>query len=241
MPSRVLSVFINLHAGLFSSIQLMILNNLFLIFLLYLPVSSAEPANTLSGNNRQQTTTHNKTLIKSFQLLTPTNAGLCQTYAPWALGSRRLHNNASIPENGCISIKIEATKNSRLYLYTETLNGNVTQLMPNTCNAMNMGFNILLPNTIEYFPKDERMMQGIIPIKKLPGVYRFYAVITDNIQADHQLAQLANQLTSVCSPTNNNKKPASSFSNLLNLIQKQSAQHMQWQSISIQPYNLRKL
>lgn len=178
--------------------------------------------------------TTNKTLIKSFQLLSPSNPILCQTYAPWSLGLRILPDNAAVPKNGCIAILVEATKTSRLYLYTETLQGQVTQLMPNTCNAMNMGFNILLPNTPEHFPKDERMMGSVIPARKLPGVFRFYAVITDSIQVDHQMAQLANQIASPCI-SDDKRKPASRFSNLLNRIQKQSARHMEWKSISIQP------
>ena len=193
------------------------------------------PSLTKSPPKAAATTNSNDALLKSFELMTPLNEGLCQTYTPWALGSRLLHNNARISNNGCISIKVEAGKSSRLYLYTETINGEVTQLMPNTCNAMNMGFNILLPNTVEYFPKNERLLQDIIPLTKLPQVYRFYAVITDGTQADNQLARLSGQINSICDQAGNHKKTGTNFNNSLNLIEKQTSGHMQWKMRSIQP------
>ncbi len=194
-----------------------------------------EPLPSLSSNNKTISHDGNSPLFKTFELVTPINEGLCQTYTPWALGARTISNNARISSNGCISIKIEASKSSRLYLYTETINGEVTQLMPNTCNAMNMGFNILLPNTIEYFPKNERLLQDIIAMEKLPQVYRFYAVITDGTQADNQLNSLSGQISSICDQAGGRKRLGNSFSNSLNLIEKQSSGHMEWKMLSIQP------
>jgi hypothetical protein len=168
-------------------------------------------------------------LFAAFKLVTPQNAALCQTYTPWVLGEKTLDDSSYLANDGCLAVKVKPARTAQLYLFTESGNGALTQLLPNQCGALNMSFNALSAGKTSTFPKTANQSAAVIQLHELPGVFKVYGVLTDNAQANNDMLRLGNQVASICDEQGKTNNTAAGFINMLDVIKQNSAGHMDWQ------------
>ncbi len=179
-------------------------------------------------------TVADKPLLTHFDIITPGNPALCQTYSPWARGKRLLDAGKTLSGQPCFGIRVRTSRPAQMHLFAETRNRGLMQLVPGQCAYLGMTFNALSPGKTLTLPK-KSFTQAAIPLDGKPAYQSLYLVITDNAYADQKMLDLGKRLPSICDPEENAIPIGTDeFESMLKLIKANANEHMAWQKRQLQ-------
>jgi len=198
-----------------------------------LPTTETVPKNQLaklsasvgSVSPTKQTRHYSKAnLIRSFELLTPRNPALCNTFSPWILGETKLGNNVRLNDQSCLGLSVSPINDGWLYLYAETKNGELTRLLPNKCNAMSLLNNQIRGGITTHVPLDKNAQQSVLSLVKYPDVTGFYAILVDTDNARNIVDQQNENISDLC----NSAPSKGDLQDIIAKLINQTNGHLDW-------------
>lgn len=192
-------------------------------------VSSAPLESLESISEDTITTEGNQPLLVQFDIVMPGNVALCQTYSPWMLGKQKVNSSTRFTEDACFGINITAGRLSQMYIFSETKNNKLVQLIPNNCGYLGFTFNALSANKTETIPKSG-YKSAAISLSEAPGFKSLYAVIADSAYANGEMSRLSASAISICDIEQqaNKTTDVQGFTRMLEIIKKNSGDNMEW-------------
>ena len=194
------------------------------------PVKTPAPAVTPLQSQRASST---GSLVSHYKVITPTRNALCNTFTPWALGTKAVKNNTSLPNDSCIGIELQTSDDSDIYIFIESVSGATQLLMPNQCNIANMANNTIRANTTIVLPTSKNQSASALQLKTLSNLYRLHTVIVKSqSDARQEIAQLAISTESICAEQVN--KSSDLRTQIERIVSKYSNQ-VEWKTTTIDP------
>jgi len=164
-------------------------------------------------------------LISSFELLSPQSSSLCNTLSPWILGEKNVRGNDSLNDESCLGLSLVPTNDGWLYLFAETKNGSLRKLLPNSCNALSFGNNLVRRGNTASLPLDKNSQESVLNLNNYPDVTGFYAIIVDTDNAKNIVDQQTGNIGDVCNDSTSQGDLQETIAQLIN----QTEGHLDWE------------
>jgi TolB-like protein len=140
-------------------------------------------------------------LIGAFRLVTPPRATLCDTPAAWGQGAVTLHSDTHLPSGGCFAIVYQAQRAARLYLLSQTNDGQLTRLLPNSCNALGLGLSgaTVAQGKTLHVPLFGDGAPGYFRLDRHAGIERVYIIAVAGMSLPVKLSRYIRDAAGLCS------------------------------------------
>jgi hypothetical protein len=133
-----------------------------------------------------------RSLIASFNLLTPLDPALCASRIPWSAGIRQVQSGEHLPSGGCLALEIRLSQTAYVFLVGRTADGELTEIFPSECPGFKALETRRRPGKLFRFPPHSEPYQGILALDDSPGMETVYAIaITEKNLANRFADRLA--------------------------------------------------
>jgi hypothetical protein len=133
-----------------------------------------------------------RSLIASFNLLTPLDPALCASRIPWSAGIRQVQSGEHLPSGGCLALEIRLSQTAYVFLVGRTADGELTEIFPSECPGFKALETRRRPGKLFRFPPHSEPYQGILALDDSPGMETVYAIaITEKDLANRFADRLA--------------------------------------------------
>lgn len=176
-------------------------------------------------------------LIGAFQLIAPVDQGYCTHVDPWTDGEMILTQQTRLPNGGCFALRYQAAKPAILYLFGQTENGKVTQLLPDQCHALGLGLSLRQGKVWEdqriHVPLFKNQKRGYFRLDSEPGVEWLYAVAVADTDTEAKLLKRVNHVETLCNPRRHGDRDSiQGFRATLTALAEASRGKLQWEARS---------
>jgi hypothetical protein len=164
------------------------------------PVVSPLPALPSTSTISQHRPWMTKSLISSFDLLTPSNPEFCATQNPWIIGARKLRSNEHLPSSSCLAVELSLSKAAYVFIVSQNADGDLTRIFPSECPAFR-GIDAQIPPGKQFqFPPMSDPQSDILALDDSPGMERVYAIAITAPDLADGFALRLEQIQGLCRP-----------------------------------------
>jgi hypothetical protein len=172
----------------------------------------------------------NVRLIDTFEIFSPMSSKYCNTTNPWMLGQKKIGENDRLSSEDCLSLHYIASEAANVYIFNQTEDGKLIQLLPNQCNALGLSFNTIGKGEFINLPQGQQKQPLVMGLDEKKGIEWFYAVAVVDSDAENILKQHISGIANVCDgDTNEFKIDTKQFQATLTKINAETNGQLQWE------------
>ena len=172
----------------------------------------------------------NVRFIDKFEIFSPLSSKYCNTTNPFMLGERKIGENDRLSSEDCFSLQYVASETASVYIFNQTEDGRLVQLLPNQCKALGIGFNTIRKGDFVNLPQGQQKQPMVMGLDETKGVEWFYAVAVVDKDAEDKLNQHISGIANVCdSDTKEFRMDTKQFQAMLTQINTDTNGQLQWE------------
>ena len=161
--------------------------------------------------------------------MAPKNQGLCATAAPYRDGFVAVGAKDKLGAGDCFSVQVKRHTTVDLLIYSQSENGTIFRLIPNTCNAMGLSGKKHMDGDVVRFPLNAKQELAVIGLDDNAGTEWVYAIAVNDIPARQAVLSKFSSVPDVCSEKGGSLT-VSEFQDSLATLNKSLNNDMQWLS-----------
>lgn len=174
-------------------------------------------------------------LVGQFDLIGPAAGATCRDAATWTQGYRVLGSGTHLPSGGCFALRYQAVGKATLYLITQDSKGRTTQLLPSSCDALNLGTDgeQVVPARVLHIPLFRDGKPGYFLLDNQPGSEAVFAVAVADADTENKLRHLVESAGSLCRTENpSRRRPIADLQEFLDaLMREQGRNRLDWRAV----------
>ncbi|MFV2055730.1 MAG: protein kinase, partial [Thiohalomonadales bacterium] len=165
--------------------------------------NNAEKNGVSTTSNK--TRTKNSTvavLLTSLQIVAPKNLSLCTSAAPYRDGYVVIGAQSTLRMGDCFSIQVQRHKTVDVIVYSQSEDGTIYRLLPNTCNAMGLKDQRYKEGDTLRLPLDAKKELTVIGLDDNAGTEWIYAVAVQDVPARQAVFNVFSSVSDICEQKN---------------------------------------